>query len=96
LDQFNNGNSNERTNGCEELMINNVSTLKSASKRRNSKTDTLVKKTFNKNELISDKLFDNEKYTENHFHHHHFDDQFMDNSDLSLNPEMYVCILIKF
>lgn len=78
-------------NGCEDLRMNgSASTLKST-KKRGSKTDTLVKQTFvDKDELISDKLFaDSEKYGETHHHHHfhphhHFDEQFIDTSD----PEM--------
>lgn len=62
----------------------NSSTIQSTKMRKCSKTDTLVKKTFNKKlfneqELISDKLYENEKFTETHFHpHNHYDEQFID------------------
>ena len=83
LDQY--GSSNE-PNGCDDLRMNGSSALKST-KKRGSKTDTLVKQTFvDKDELISDKLFDSEKFGETHHHfhpHHHFDEQFIDT-----DPEM--------
>lgn len=75
LDQLNN---EQNSNGCDEL--NKTPNSKSSKRKRG---DTSVKKTFNKNELINDKLFDSEKFTENHFHsHHHFrHEQFIDPSN---------------
>lgn len=90
LDQLDQYGSNNDLNGCEDLMMMNgtgSSTLKTT-KKRGSKTDTLVKQTFDKDEAISDKLFDSEKFGETHHHHfhphHHFDEQFIDTSDLEM------------
>ena len=85
LDQYG---PNGDSNGCDDLMMNGTgsSSLK-ARKKRGSKTDTLVKQTFDKDEAISDKLFDSEKFSETHHHfhpHHHFDEQFIDTSDLEM------------